>query len=135
MTNDRRSPRIEIEAMCWEVIGDREVSSLIVDLSCDGARLERPYQGGRLAREAPLQIEVPGIDEVMWARGDVVFDELVPARSPGGGPFGLVRRTGYRIAVAAKRDLRLLRDFVYDMHRNLHVVPDSLELASRYQRA
>ena len=114
----RVSPRIDVEALCWEVIGDRERSALLVDVSTEGARVERPYIGGRIETEVPLQIEVPGIDEVMWARGDVVFDKLVPARSPGasGGPFGLIRRTGYRIAIAAARDLRLLRDYVWDMH-------------------
>lgn len=97
--------------MCWEIVGDREVSSLVVDLSSEGARLERPYVGGRRAKELPLQIEVPGIDEVMWARGDVVFDHLVPCDK---GPFGLLRRTGLHIALAAARDMRLIREFVYD---------------------
>jgi hypothetical protein len=110
----RTSPRIDIEALCWEIVDDRETSSLVVDISSDGARLERPYMGGRITREVALQIELPGIDEVMWARGDVVFDQLVAADS---GPFGLLRRTGYRIAMAAARDLRMLRDYVYDMYR------------------
>lgn len=137
----RASPRIGIEALCWEVIGEREHSSLVVDLSSEGARLERPYlpagyrnfdmlelgPAGRsnyvappprpreLERVVPLQLEIPEIDEVMWARGDIVFDELVPVKT-NGGPFGLVRRTGYHIALAATRDMRLLRDYVYDMH-------------------
>ncbi len=137
----RGSPRVGIQALCWEVIGDHEASSLVVDLSTSGARLERPYlpdgwpeweaastielgPAGRprqrapraLRREriVPLQLEVPGIDEVMWARGEVVFDELVS--SPKGGPFGLVRRTGYHIALAARRDLDLLSDFVWDTY-------------------
>src|SRR5437867_5341037 len=100
----RISPRIDVEAMCWE--GEREIRALIVDVSTQGVRLERPYLGDRIAYEAPLQFEVPGIDEVMWAKGDVVFDRLVPVRV-NGGPFGLIRRTGYRIATAASRDLRL----------------------------
>jgi hypothetical protein len=110
----RASPRIGVEALCWELIGDREFSSLIVDLSTDGARVERPYVGGRIAREVPLQIEVPGIDEVMWAKADVVFDQLVPDRTAG--PFQLLRRTGYRLAIAAARDLRLVRDYVYSLY-------------------
>lgn len=109
----RASPRIDVEALCWEIIGDRELSSLIVDLSTEGARVERPYVGGRIEREVPLQIEVPGIDEVMWAKADVVFDQLVPDRTAG--PFQLMRRTGYRIALAAARDLRLIRDYVYSL--------------------
>jgi len=127
--------------MCWEIVGDRERSSLVVDLSSEGARLERPFmtsgyldsgpielgpagksrmsprapmQTGR-DRVVPLQLEVPGIDELMWARGDVVFDELVPVKA-NGGPFGLLRRTGLHISLAATRDMRLLRDYVYEMH-------------------
>lgn len=120
--------------MCWEVVGDRERSALLVDVSTEGARVERPYIGGRIECEVPLQIEVPGIDEVMWARGDVVFDKLVPAKT-NGGPFGLMRRTGYRIAIAAARDLRLLRDYVYDMHHARQARETaSLELASCYLR-
>lgn len=103
-----------MEAMCWETIGNREHNSLVVDLSCEGARVERPYLGGRIVDEVPLQFEVPGIDEVLWARGDVMFDTLVPSKSPNAGPFGLLRRTGYRITIAAGRDLRLLRDYVLD---------------------
>jgi hypothetical protein len=127
----RSSPRIEIEALCWEVLDDQEVSSFVVDLSSEGARLERPYVGGRLARTAPLQLEVPTIDEVMWARGEVVFDQLVPTRSASGGPFGFLRRTGYRIAVAAARDLRLLRDYVYETAR----ARDAERLAERTHTA
>jgi hypothetical protein len=132
----RVSPRIDVEALCWEVIGDRERSALLVDVSTEGARVERPYIGGRIDSVVPLQIEVPGIDEVMWARGDVVFDKLVPAKV-NGGPFGLIRRTGYRIAIAAARDLRLLRDYVWDMHHALRARDselDDLALASCYAR-
>jgi hypothetical protein len=111
----RVSPRIDVEALCWETIGNRETSALLVDVSTQGARVERPYIGGRIEYDVPLQIEVPGIDEVMWARGEVVFDKLVPANKHA-GPFGLIRRTGYRIAIAAARDLRLLRDYVYDTY-------------------
>jgi hypothetical protein len=135
----RTSPRIDLEALCWELVDERETSALIVDLSIEGARLERPYIGGRIQREVPLQIEVPGIDEVMWARGDVVFDQLVPAPAHGshggrGGPFGLLRRTGYRIAIAATRDLRMLRDYVYEMHRAVRRDELDLVLASCYAR-
>ncbi|HSD90555.1 MAG TPA: hypothetical protein VLB44_23680 [Kofleriaceae bacterium] len=119
MRDHRRiSPRIGVEAMCWEMIGDREQSALTVDLSTEGLRIERPFFGGRIEAAVGLQLEVPGIDEVMWARGDVIFDRLVPAKNAAtGGPFGLIRRTGYHIALAAARDIRLIRDFVYDHYR------------------
>jgi hypothetical protein len=136
MRDPRRvSPRIDVEALCWEVVGERETSALLVDVSTQGARVERPYIGGRIEQQVPLQIEVPGIDEVMWARGDVVFDKLVPVKT-NGGPFGLIRRTGYRIAIAAARDLRLLRDYVYEMHHARRAADSmhDLALASCYSR-
>jgi hypothetical protein len=152
----RASPRIGIEALCWEVIGDYEASSLVVDLSTQGARLERPYlppgwpewesastielgpagrgsysapramkrERGPGTRSVPLQLEVPGLDEVMWARGEVVFDELVAAPKHKGGPFGLLRRTGYHISLAARRDLNLLSDFVWDTYAKRRAADD-----------
>ena len=135
MRDPRRvSPRIDVEALCWEVIGDRETSALAVDLSTEGLRVERPFIGGRIEREVPLQLEVPGIDEVMWARGDVVFDQLVPMKTAG--PFQLLRRTGYRIALAAARDLRMLRDYVYEIHHAKTAIDEyaDLAMASCYMR-
>lgn len=107
----RQSPRIGIAALCWELVDRHEVSGLAVDLSALGLRIERPYVGGHTRREVPLQIEVPGIDEVMWARGDAVYDVVV-----AGGPTGLVRRTGYHLTLAASRDMRLLEAFVHETH-------------------
>jgi hypothetical protein len=127
----RTMPRVAIEAMCWETIGHREVESLIVDLSAMGARLERPYVGGRTCHAVPLQIEVPGIDEVMWARGEVCFDQIVPCATAG--PLNLLRRTGYRLAVAAARDRRLLEEFVVETHRARDAC--DLMFASCYARA
>jgi hypothetical protein len=113
----RESPRIEVEALCWELVDGRETSGLAVDLSSSGLRVERPYTGGPSRREVPLQIEVPGIDEVMWAKGDACFDVLVPQAAPAGDALGLIRRTGYRIALAAARDLRMLKEFVVETDR------------------
>ncbi len=112
----RESPRIGIEAVCWELVDGRETSGLAVDLSSIGLRVERPYTGGPTRREVPLQLEVPGIDEVMWAKGDACFDVLVAHAGAAGGPLGLVRRTGYRL-VAAARDLRMIEEFVVETDR------------------
>ena len=103
--------------MCWEMVDGKELSGLALDLSSGGLRLERPYTGGPSRKDVQLEIEVPGIDEVMWARGDVSFDILVPTTSPCGGRLGLIRRTGYRISRAAQRDLRRLHEVVIETHR------------------
>jgi hypothetical protein len=117
MRNARReSPRIDIAALCWELVDGRETSGLAVDLSSLGLRIERPYTGGPTRREVPLQLEIPGIDEVMWAKGDACFDVLVPQAGAAGGALGLVRRTGYRL-VAAARDLRMIKELVIETDR------------------
>lgn len=113
----REGPRIGVEAMCWELVDDTETSSLAVDLSAIGLRIERPYMPGPTRREVSLQIEIPGIDDVMWARGEACFDVVIPTRSAAGGPWGMIRRTGYRIATAARRDLKMLQELVVETHR------------------
>lgn len=103
--------------MCWEIIDGKEASGLAVDLSSMGLRIERPYTGGRTRREVLLELEVPGIDDVMWARGDACFDVVVPGPTAAGGALGLVRRTGYRLVLAARRDLRRLEEYVVETDR------------------
>jgi hypothetical protein len=132
----REDPRICIQALCWELIGSRERSGLAVDLSPAGLRLERPYTGGPTLREVPLQLEVPELDEIMWARGEACFDVIVPSAASATGMLRLVRRTGYRLAGAAARDLRVLRELVYDTHRARAAEERvNLELASCYRRS
>jgi len=113
----REGPRIDVQALCWELVDDHETSGLTADLSSLGLCLERPYTGGPTRRIVPLQLEVPGIDEVMWAQGDACFDVVVASATGAGGELGLVRRTGYRIALAAARDLRMLKEFVIETDR------------------
>ena len=107
----RAGPRIETEAICWELVERHEVSGLAVDLSSMGLRIERPFVGGATRLEVPLQLEVPGIDEIMWAKGSAVFDIVVQKGKQ------LVRRTGYHLKLAASRDFRLLKEFVIETHR------------------
>ena len=75
------------------------------------ARALRPAGDSRLDDGVPLQLEVPDVDEVIWAKGEPMFDHVVMVGRE------LVRRTGYRIVAAATRDLRLLRELVFDRYR------------------
>ena len=132
----RESPRIDIDALCWELIDGKEASSLGVDLSSKGLRLERPYTGGPTRREIQLEIEVPGIDEIVWAKGEATSDILIPTSLPAGGSMGLIRRTGYRIVAAATRDLRMIKELVWETAkiRELHM-KEELELGYWSARA
>ncbi len=109
----RFTSRVETEALCTELIyGHEDRFGLIVDVSEEGLRVERPFVGGRRPPAVQLEIDLPGIDEILWARGEVCSDQVRP-----GGAGGLVRSTGIRLAGAATRDLRLIRDWVSEMRR------------------
>ena len=136
----RESPRIDVEALCWELVDGKEAGGLAVDLSSMGLRIERPYTGGPTRREMQLEIEIPGIDEVMWAKAEASSDILIPTVSAAGGPMGLIRRTGYRLIAAATRDLKMIKEFVFDtdaVRRDLveEWEPEELQLELGYWSA
>jgi hypothetical protein len=133
----RLMPRIDVATFCTEVVAGRDRPGLVVDLSPEGARLERPYLGGPSPRELVLELEVPEIDEVIWAKGEVCFDQVRQAPRGLGGPLGLVRTTGIRLVSAAVRDLRLLRECVIETYRAQRAqatVDEQLAVASCYAR-
>lgn len=133
----RLLPRIDVETYCSELVGGRDRPGLVVDLSPEGARLERPYTGGPTPRDIVLELEVPEVDEVIWARGEVCFDLLRQAPPGQGGALGLLRTTGVRLVAAATRDLRMLRECVIETHRvrQRHArVDDALLASSCYAR-
>ena len=111
--------------MCTEIVDGRERHSLVADVSEAGLRLARPYFGGPTPRVVQVELELPGLDEIIWAKGDVCFDQI--RRQLG----RVVRVSGVRFAAAAARDLRLVREYVLDQWRD----DDDLGLlagASRY---
>ena len=102
----RDQPRITVEKLASEVVNEREQLGLIVDLSESGLRLERRFFGRREGRIVQLEFELPEVDEIVWAKGEVCFDQLRPS------PTGPIRSTGIRLVSAASRHLRMLRDWV-----------------------
>jgi hypothetical protein len=114
-TDPRRyGPRIPMESLCTELQGGAFRHALVVDLSEDGLRIERPL-GGPRTRALQLELEIPGVDEVGWAAAEVCFDEV--RRGPGGA--GVIRTSGLRLVSAAQRHRRILREFVHDTWREL----------------
>lgn len=113
----RCSPRVNVATMCWEIVHGKEASTIAVDLSAAGIRIERPYVGGGTMKATQLEIEIPEIDELMWCKGDATFDVLVQNNLPNGGPLQLTRRTGYRFTAAATRDMKRLEEYVREADR------------------
>ena len=98
-----------MESLCTELQGGAFRHALVVDMSEDGLRIERPL-GGPRTRQLQLELEIPGVDEVGWAAAEVCFDEV----RPGPGGTGIIRTSGLRLLSAAQRHRRILREFVHD---------------------
>lgn len=85
------------------------------NLSTLGLRLERPFDPANAKPIVQLEIDLPGLDEVIWASAVVTHAHLTPM--PGRGPDGQPRfwcRAGLRIGNASRREHRMLRDYVID---------------------
>lgn len=98
----------------------------MVDLSSAGLRIELPFDHTATSRTIQLEIELPGVDEILWAGGQVTFAHLSPL---GGyhadGQPRLWCRAGVRIDAAAGRDRRLLRDYVVETRRARRVAAEA----------
>lgn len=85
------------------------------NLSTLGLRLERPFDPKTAKPVVQLEIELPGIDEILWASAIVTHALLTPM--PGRTADGQPRfwcRAGLRIADTSQRERRLLRDYVIE---------------------
>ena len=114
----RLGPRIVLDGLCGVVTHRDLQPAAMVDLSSMGLRVERPFDPAAASRTVQLEIELPGIDEIVWARGHVTFAHLSPigGRHADGQPR-LWCRAGIQIDAAAGRDLRMLREYVIETRR------------------
>lgn len=109
----RRAPRITVEGLCGVVANDELSHAQISDLSTGGIRLHRPYDPKTARRIVQLEIELPGLDEIVWARGEVTFARLTPL--PGRTADGQPRfncRAGLRLADMCRRERRMLDEYI-----------------------
>ena len=90
---------------CTEIGEGHERFALVSDVSPTGLRLHRPF-GGHQSTTVQLELDVPGIDELIWAKGVVCFDTVWR-----GAEGQLLQTSGIELAGAAGRHLRLLRDY------------------------
>jgi hypothetical protein len=109
----RVTPRVRIDGLCGMLIGDDLRPASMADLSWTGLRLELPFDARTATRTLQLEIEVPEVDEIMWARGHVTHARLSPmGGTHADGQPRLWCSAGIHLEVAAGRDRRLLRDYV-----------------------
>jgi hypothetical protein len=78
-----------------------------------------------------VEIELPGTDEIVWARGEVTFAHLTPlgGTHPNGQPR-LRCLAGIRMDRLAGHDRRLLRDYVIETRRARRVAAAATAVAS-----
>jgi hypothetical protein len=102
----RREARVgALGAFCTEITDAGERYAIVSDLSAGGLRLHRPFASG-LGRTVQLEFDLPGVDELIWAKGVVCFDSVWRA-----GEGQLLQTTGVELAGVAGRHLRLLREY------------------------
>lgn len=115
----RAAPRIHADGICGLVTDGRAlVPASLTDLSWLGLRLELPFDHATARRVVQLEIEVPGLDEIIWAQGHVTSARLTPMGGvhPDGQPR-LWCSAGLQIDVVAPRERRLVRELVMDTTR------------------
>ena len=107
----RRAPRISVDGFVG-VASDHDVHhATMSDLSTLGLRLERPFDPATARSVVQLEIELPGIDEVLWTSAIVTHAWLTPIPG-GGGRFWC--RAGLRLGDSSRRERRMLRDYVIE---------------------
>lgn len=114
----RLAPRVPVDGLCGVVANDNLRHAAMLDLSMTGLRLERPFDPKTASPIVQLEIELPGIDEVVWARAQVTHAYLTPM--PGRTDDGQPRfwcRAGLRIEDVCYRERRMLRDYVVETLR------------------
>ncbi|MBT8494182.1 MAG: PilZ domain-containing protein [Deltaproteobacteria bacterium] len=114
----RLAPRIHVDGLCGVVAGNQLRHASMRDLSALGLRLERPFDPRTASRFIQLEIELPDIDEIVWASAEVTFARLTPmgGQHPNGEPR-LWCQAGVRLRQVATAERRLLRDYVVETRR------------------
>jgi hypothetical protein len=110
----RRSPRIVLDGLCGVVSNDNLRHAALRDLSETGLRLEQVFDPTTARRDVQLEIELPHVDEVVWAHAVVTFAHLspLPGRRADGQPRFLCR-AGLRIDAISTPERRMLRDYIH----------------------
>jgi hypothetical protein len=111
----RRAPRIVVDGLCGVVTNNDLRPATMTDLSTLGLRVERPFDPKTARPIVQLEIDLPGIDEVVWASAVVTHAFLTPM--PGRNQDGQPRfwcKAGLRIADLCGRERKLLRDYVIE---------------------
>ena len=108
--------RVPLRLPYNELIAERPLVGVITDVSEGGVRVERVLRHtSAQSRIVQLEFELPGTNEIIWAKGELAFDHL--RRNWAGLPP--VRTSGVRLIAAATKHLRLIREYVIELRRSM----------------
>lgn len=111
----RRAPRISVDGFCAVATDHDDLHhASMSNLSTLGFRLERPYDPATARPIVQLEIELPGLDEVLWASAIVTRAYLTPMNRGADGQPRFWCRAGLRLHDTSRRERRLLQDYVVD---------------------
>jgi hypothetical protein len=104
MSSDRRvDARIPVEIYATQFIDDRPFRSVVSDLSLTGLHASRLVQPmWRSSKVIQIELPLPGFEESLWAKAEVVYDALDP----------FFHGTGIRFLAMASYHERLLGEWV-----------------------
>jgi hypothetical protein len=134
MENRRDERRIPVESFYTEYVSERAYRGLITNVSDRGLRVQRLLRpGARMSRVVQLEFELPGTQELIWAKGEACFDELeIAAFGPDGrGPSATLHSSGIRITALAEKHARIIRDYVWEARRR-HLSEQIRSIHERY---
>jgi hypothetical protein len=111
----RRAPRISVDGFCSVAVANDLHHASLSNLSTLGFRVERPYDPATAKPVVQLEIDLPGLDEVVWASAIVTraFLTPMPGRTADGQPRFWCR-AGLVLGDTSRRERRMLRDYVVD---------------------
>jgi hypothetical protein len=125
----RCAPRISVDGFCG-VASDHDLHyASLSNLSVHGLRLERVYDPATAKPVVQLEIELPGIDEVLWTSAKVTRTVLTRMGRHADGRPRFWCRAGLLIGDSSRRDRRLLREFVVHQLVTHHTVADRRQLS------
>jgi hypothetical protein len=122
----RDADRVAVDFFLNEYVAERMHRAYSTNLSSTGLFVHRVFdagrrhlQFGREERFVQLEFDLPGTGEIIWARGEVRYDEIGFGRAQvAAGPQAMVHGTGIYFSDMARKHQRLLRDFVRDRKIN-----------------
>lgn len=101
-TERREKIRVPVERDILHFIQDRPFRSSLLNVSASGIYVHKPFEPfSRKTRLVQIEIPIPEVSEIVWAKGEIVFDKLYP-------PFHYM---GIRFAGMADFHARLIADF------------------------